>query len=232
LRPFDVGQVGKPAADWQIGLPIPEKFPRSAHSLYVTTFHRRRLPHYYSIGDPTFITWRLHGSLPANRSFPQVTTHGKAFLVMDRILDSGCTGPLYLRMPEIASMVIDSILYRERNLRHYQLHAYVVMPNHVHLLITPLVPVSRIMHSLKKGTAREGNRILGLTGQPFWQDESYDRLVRDALEFERIAYYIESNPVKAGLAGTVEDFLWSSGRPIWGRPLGPAAGLPTCPTGP
>ena len=118
---------------------------------------------------------------------------------MDRILDSGCTGPLYLRMPEIASMIVDAIHYRERNLRYYQLHAYVVMPNHVHLLITPLVPVSKIMHSLKKGTAREGNRILGLTGQPFWQDESYDRLVRNGTEFDRIAYYIENNPVKAGL---------------------------------
>jgi REP element-mobilizing transposase RayT len=231
---IDVGQVGKPAADWQIGLPILENLPRSPRSLYADTFHCRRLPHFHSIGQPTFITWRLHGSLPANRSFPSVTTHGKAFVAMDRILDSGCTGPLYLRMPEIASMIVDAIHYRERNLRHYQLHAYVVMPNHVHLLITPLVPASRIMHSLKKGTAREGNRVLGLTGQPFWQDESYDRLVRDGMEFDRIKYYIENNPVKAGLAATAEEFLWSSGRPICQSAAGlltcPTTGLLTCPT--
>jgi hypothetical protein len=114
-----------------------------------------------------FLTWRLHGSLPANRSFPAGTTSGRAFVIMDRLLDNTCTGPLFLRMPEIASMVVDSIHYRDS--RDYQLHAYVVMPNHVHLLITPLVEVSKVMQSLKRSTSREGNRILGLTGQPFWQ---------------------------------------------------------------
>jgi REP element-mobilizing transposase RayT len=182
----------------------------------VTTFHSRRLPHYHSIGRPIFLTWRLHGSLPANRSFPSVTASGRAFLAMDRILDNACTGPLFLRLPAIASMVVDSIYYRD--LRHYHLHAYVVMPNHVHLLITPLVEVSKLMQSLKRFTAREGNRILGLTGQPFWQDESYDRLVRNETEFQRIADYIETNPVKSGLASTPEEFAWSSARPIDNRP--------------
>ena len=105
-------------------------------------------------------------------------------------------------------MVTDAICYRDP--RIYRLHAFVVMPNHVHLLMTPLVAVSTVMQSLKRFTAREGNRILGLTGQPFWQDESFDRLVRNETEFERIARYIERNPVTAGLAATVEDFPWSS----------------------
>ena len=74
------------------------------------------------------------------------------------------------------------------------------------------------MQSLKRFTAREGNRILGLTGQPFWQDETYDRLVRNQIEFERIAHYIEMNPVKAGLAARPEEFAWSSARPIDNRP--------------
>jgi REP element-mobilizing transposase RayT len=191
-------------------------FQPNIHSLFVTTFHSRRLPHYHSIGQPIFLTWRLHGSLPANRSFLSVTTSGRAFLAMDRILDHACTGPLFLRMPEIASMVVDSILFRD--LRHYQLHAYVVMPNHVHLLITPLVEVSKVMQSLMRFTARDANRILGLTGQPFWQAESYDRLVRNETEFQRIAHYIEMNPVKSGLAATPEEFAWSSGRPIDNRP--------------
>jgi len=115
-------------------------------------------------------------------------------------------------------MVTDAIRYRDRHLRHYQLHAFVVMPNHVHLLMTPLVAVSRVMQSLKRFTAREGNRILGLTGRSFWQDESYDRLVRNDAEFERITHYIEMNPVKAGLAITPEEFPWSSARPIDNRP--------------
>jgi putative transposase len=163
-----------------------------------------------------FLTWRLHGSLPVNRSFPPAATSGKAFVAMDHILDTTRTGPLYLRIPEIAGMVVDAIHFRE--LRQYQLHNYVVMPNHVHLLMTPLVEVSKVMQSLKRFTAREGNSILGLTGQPFWQDESYDRLVRDDREFEKIAAYIEKNPVRAGLAATPGEFRWSSGRPINNRP--------------
>jgi len=129
---------------------------------------------------------------------------------MDRLLDGARTGPLFLRIPEVAEMVTDAIHYRD--LRAYRLHAFVVMPNHVHLLMTPLVEVSKLMQSLKRFTAREGNRMLGLTGQPFWQDESYDRLVRNASEFERIAHYIEWNPVAAGLAARSEDFPWSSAR--------------------
>jgi REP element-mobilizing transposase RayT len=94
---------------------------------------------------------------------------------MDRLLDSAAIGPLYLHRPEIAEMVVDAIRYRDPG--HYSLHSFVVMPNHVHLLITAHVPVSQLMHSLKRFTARIGNQILGLTGKPFWQDESYDRLV-------------------------------------------------------
>jgi hypothetical protein len=148
-------------------------FSLPAHSLFVATFHTRRLPHYHSIGQPIFITWRLHDSLPANRSFPSATTSGQAFVAMDSLLDNARTGPLYLRRPEIAKVVVEAIHYRERE-RHYQLHSYVVMANHVHLLMTPLTDVSKVMQSLKRFTAREGNRILGLTGQPFWQHESYD----------------------------------------------------------
>jgi hypothetical protein len=79
----------------------------------VTTF-RRRLPHYHSIGQPIFLTWRLHGSLPANRGFPPATTSGQAFVAMDHLLDTACTGPLYLRRPEIANVVVEAIRYRER----------------------------------------------------------------------------------------------------------------------
>jgi REP element-mobilizing transposase RayT len=135
---------------------------------------------------------------------------------VDRLLDNACTGPLFLKRPEIANVVVEAIQYRD--LRQFQLHSYVVMPNHAHLLMTPLVDVSDTMQSLKRFTARECNRLLGLTGRPFWQNESYDRLVRDETEFRRIVGYIEMNPVKAGLATTREDFSWSSARPIANRP--------------
>ncbi len=135
---------------------------------------------------------------------------------MDRILDTTRTGPFHLRIPEIAQMVVDAIQFRES--RDYELHSYVIMPNHVHLLITPSVQVSKLMQSLKRFTAREGNRMLGLTGKHFWQDESFDRLVRNGKEFAGIAHYIEMNPVTAGLATAPEEFRWSSGWPIANRP--------------
>ncbi len=112
-------------------------------------------------------------------------------------------------------MVTSAIRYRDQ--RHYRLHSFVVMPNHVHLLITPLVEVSKVTQSLKRFTGLAGNRILGLTG-PFWQRESYDHLVRDDVEFRKIVNYIENNPVKAGLALSPAEFPWSSGRPIGNRP--------------
>ena len=182
----------------------------------MTTLHSRRLPHYHCVGQATFLTWRLHGSLPSNRGFPSAIASEQAFVAMDRMLDRRCTGPLFLRMPEVAQMVMDAIDFRDQ--RIYRLHAFVVMPNHVHLLVTPLEAVSKMMQSLKRFTGREGNRMLGLTGQPFWQDESYDRLVRNDTEFERIIGYIERNPVSAGLAPTPEEFPWSSARPIANRP--------------
>jgi len=188
----------------------------SGASVESTQFNRRRLPHCHCIGNATFLTWRLHGSLPPNRWFSPSIPSGKAFLAMDRLLDSGCAGPHYLHSPTVAKMVTEAIYYRDR--RAYRLHSFVVMPNHVHLLITPLEAVSKLMQSLKRFTAREGNRMLGLTGQPFWQDESYDRLVRNEAEFDRIVRYIEWNPVTVGLSATPEEFQWSSARPIDNRP--------------
>jgi hypothetical protein len=64
--------------------------------------------------------------------------------------------------------------------------------------------------SLKGITARRANAMLALTGSPFWQEESYDRLVRHMPEFEKIRNYIEENPVRSGLAGEARDYRWSS----------------------
>ena len=97
---------------------------------------------------------------------------------MDRLLDHARTGPLYLSRPEIAGIVVDSIHYGQDVLHHYTVHAFVVMANHVHLLITPNVPVPKLLQSLKGTTARRANQMLRLTGKAFWQEESYDRWVR------------------------------------------------------
>jgi len=129
---------------------------------------------------------------------------------MDRILDMARSGPVYLRQPDIASLVVAALQHGDCQLGRYQLHSFVVMPNHVHLLVTPQVAASLLLGPLKGFTAHEANGIPGLRGRPFWQDESYDHLIRSKAEFERVRAYIENNPVKAGLVTTPEEFRWSS----------------------
>jgi len=139
---------------------------------------------------------------------------------MDQLLDEQRAGPAYLRMPAIAEVVAD--LIDQGAACDYLLHAWAVMPNHVHLLITPQVDVPALLRRLKGASAREANKLLGQTGRPFWQDESYDHLVRGANEFQRIQNYILQNPVRAALARSAEEYPWSS----ISRPGGlkPAAG--------
>jgi REP element-mobilizing transposase RayT len=139
------------------------------------------------------------------------------------LLDQARCGPTFLRDSSIAELVFASIEYGAK-IGHYEMHSWVIMPNHVHLLLTPHVSLSKLLGSLKAATARRANQLLQRTGQPFWQDESYDHLVRNADEFRRVRAYIENNPVSACLVATPEEYMWSSaGRPE--RPQQPA-GLP------
>jgi len=173
--------------------------------------HRRRLPHIQKTDNPVFLTWRLYGSLPVSRPFPGGTlTSGKQFAMVDRLLDNARTSPFYLRQPALADLVVHAIHYSERVLGHYVLYAFVVMPNHVHLLISPNVPLPQLTKSLKNITASRANALLKRAGNPFWQRESYDHEVRSEGEMERIRCYIESNPVKAGLAEEPGLYRWSS----------------------
>ncbi|MEP6539350.1 MAG: transposase, partial [Bryobacteraceae bacterium] len=93
---------------------------------------------------------------------------------------------------------------------HYVWHAFAVMSNHVHLLVTPKVPLPKLTQSLKGITAKRANVILGRTGEPFWQEETFDRNVRNQDEFERIRFYVENNPVRAGLVREAREYRWSS----------------------
>jgi len=124
---------------------------------------------------------------------------------MDRLLDSARSGPMFLRQPAVAQIVLEEI-----RLPQYELHAFAIMPNHVHLLFTAEAEVAPLLKSLKGRSARRVNQFMNMTGQSFWQDESYDRWVRSDEEFERIRRYIELNPVKAGLALAPEEYPWSS----------------------
>jgi putative transposase len=153
------------------------RIPQLLAHCWCVAFYRRRLPHFDEPGQPVFLTWRLHGSLPPNRSFPVATrSSGQAFAAMDRLLDQTRAGPFYLRQPALANMVVEAIHYSATVLGHYTLHAFVVMPNHVHLLVTPAVALSKLTKSLKGIRAKRANSMLSLTGSSFWQEESYDHI--------------------------------------------------------
>ncbi len=196
------------------------------------TFYRRNLPHWHPDGKAIFLTWRLYGSLPKGHSGGTATPGcaktkrtgksagatranatgqdwGRRFRMVDAELDRGANGPLWLRDPEIAGYVEDAVI-RGAELGHYNLHAYVVMPNHVHVLLGARLPLARITSGIKGVSARDANATLSRTGKPFWQDESFDHWVRNEAEFERIRSYIERNPVLAGLVARPEDWPWSS----------------------
>jgi putative transposase len=133
---------------------------------------------------------------------------------MDRYLDTAKSGPLFLRDTVIAELTVAS-LFKGVELGHYERGAFVIMANHVHVLLFPLVSPSLLLKALKGVTARMANKELGRTGEPFWQRESYDHWVRDERELCRIAAYIEGNPVKAGLVECAEAYRWSSANPRW-----------------
>ena len=171
---------------------------------------RRRLPHVYPEDRWLFLTWHLHGSLPQGLfPPPDQLKGGQAFAWMDRCLDSARHGPSYLRQDAIARIVLNA-LWKGRDLGLFDLGPYVLMPNHVHVLLLPKVPPARLLQSVKGASAREANILLGLTGHAFWQRESYDHWVRSEAEWKRIAAYIENNPVRAGLVGCVAEYPWSS----------------------
>jgi putative DNA methylase len=171
---------------------------------------RRRLPHIYPENGWLFVTWHLQGSLPrALYPPPNKPSAGKAFLWMDRYLDTAREGPVFLRIPEVAQSVVEGS-NAARQPAFYDLRAFVVMANHVHVLFRPRENASAALQWLKGTTAREANKVLARTGKPFWQRESYDHWARDERQFERIVGYIENNPVKAGLVAEASEYPWSS----------------------
>jgi REP element-mobilizing transposase RayT len=177
------------------------------------TYYERNLPHWHPDGKVIFITWRLRGSLPpeavaklANSKEPS----GRQFVRADRLLDGGRFGPHWLKYPKVATAVKNTILKGSHKLRHYRLLAYAVMPNHVHLLIEPFVPIERITRGIKGVSARRANALLKRKKESFWQAESFDHWVRTSAEGEKICKYIENNPVKAGLVRSPQDWAWSS----------------------
>lgn len=170
-------------------------------------FYRRHLPHWQPPGAAVFLTWRLYGSSPKT---VRPMKDGKDFVEFDDLLDHPSNGPLWLQDPRIARLVMEALHHGQDVLHFYDLKAWVILANHVHVLIQPHTELAKITKSLKGYTSYGANCILGRQGQPFWQAESFDHWIRDAAEERKIIRYIENNPVKAGLVSKSEEWLWSS----------------------
>jgi REP element-mobilizing transposase RayT len=174
-------------------------------------FTRRHLPHWIPEETAVFVTWRLANSLPPQAEILAAEQSGRnPFLQQDERLDRARSGPAWLQDPRVACVVVNALLYGETVRRFYQLHAWVVMPNHVHAIFRPHTAMPTIMRWLKGRTSRVANQILGRTGTAFWQDESFDHWIRSAEELQYLIEYVENNPLKAGLAEAKEQWRWSS----------------------
>jgi len=173
------------------------------------------LPHFDDEGFTQFITFRLADSIPQS-----VLEKWREELAQDDITDADLRrrieryldqnfGEGHLRVERIAAMVQDTLLKWDGE--RYQLIAWVIMPNHAHILLTPInrAAVSEIMHSIKSFTAHEANRILDRKGQ-FWAKEYFDRYIRDLRHFASTIAYIENNPVKARLCRSAEEWPYGS----------------------
>ncbi len=112
--------------------------------------------------------------------------------------------------PEVAHLVANAVKYFDG--QRYSVGAWVIMPNHVHVVLWPHPghTLSEILHSWKSFTSKEANKLLHRKGETFWQAESFDHIIRDDDERERLVHYVENNPVKAGLCAQTGDWNWSS----------------------
>lgn len=202
-------------------------------------FHFRGvLPHLKREGGTYFISFRLAGSLPKDvlLRFKQerevilqqalaancpLTWHEQEELFkwfsnrVDGFLDAG-NGTCYLRDSELAGIVAAALRFFDG--QQYELRSWVVMPNHVHVVVQPKVPhlLSDILHTWKSYTAHEINKRLANRVIPFWQAESYDHLIRDDEDLYRCCRYTTMNPVNARLCSRVEEWPWSSANSAFG----------------
>ncbi len=178
---------------------------------------RGYLPHFEGGCIPQFITFRLADSLPRDRlvalrqelaSLPNTEAARETQKKIEEWLDSGL-GNCWLQQEQVGRLVEDALLHFDG--QRYFLHAWVVMPNHVHVLVTPKeeVPLSRILHTWKSFTSKGANRILGRRGK-FWQEEYFDRYIRNEKHYLVAVEYIETNPVRAGLCESMEEWPFGS----------------------
>ena len=209
-------QVTKPPGSKRISQ-RPDRRKSPAGVAPATRFHRTYLPHFEAGEVPQHICFRLADSLPSHllrrwdedlRHLPESKRLAAKRRRVEEALDKGL-GACWLRRPEIASLVAEALMHFAGV--RYRLHAWVVMPNHVHVLVTLLddISLSSVLHSWKSYTVRGANALLRRRG-PFWQPDYFDRFVRDERHYRATVHYIHHNPVKAELCRRASDWRWGS----------------------
>jgi len=178
--------------------------------MLIRQFHKRNLPHLYYNEGIYFVTYRLYGSIPSDklsnfkrlqrfntdRGFKRYKEIIKAY---DSLLDKPTNQIRYLKRPDVMQICKSTIHFYDGEL--YNIICYCIMPNHIHFvfeLLSENKTVGSIMGSIKKFSGENSNILLKQTG-PFWQAESFDRLVRDDVELYFTIKYTLLNPVNAGL---------------------------------
>jgi REP element-mobilizing transposase RayT len=170
---------------------------------------RGYLPHFEASEIVQTVAIRLADSLPEH-----VRDTRRPLLPpaeeLDTTLDAG-RGQCWLRRPDIARLVENTLLHFDAE--RYQLLAWCVMPNHVHIMVEMRVGfrLGDQVKSWKTFSARLANRVLGRTGA-FWSPDFFDRYIRSERHYGAALAYIENNPVTAGLVRRAELWPWSSAR--------------------
>jgi REP element-mobilizing transposase RayT len=134
----------------------------------------------------------------------------------------GCIGPTSRIGREIRISALTPHVGLERPTydKRYELYAWCVMANHVHVVLTPIWKLERLLQGIKGFTSYQINQLQDARGRTLWQDESFDHWTREEVELIRIIQYVENNPVAAGLCACPEDWLWSSARFRTSWPVG------------
>ncbi len=192
---------------------------------------RGYLPHRDEPGLLQFVTFHLADSFPESlrsewEHFAKLEDHHEKRKQTEAYLDKG-RGECHLRSPNIAELVETNFRSFARNpscdshihppdsppsAMRYDLRAWVIMPNHVHILFrTGSVSMSETVGAWKKHTGRLANRLLGNQGA-FWEEDYFDTFIRDSEHERNTIHYIENNPVKAKLVRDPRAWLWSSAR--------------------
>jgi putative transposase len=221
--------LGSPSYETMWNLPPPPDFQGLRDDLPVEVYVRH-LPHWRQEGATYFVTFRLEDSLPQAKlkeldglrrewmqRYPaRQSRHALeelARLTSQRVeswLDQGM-GSCLLRRLELAAHVIGAMHHFDG--QRYELGAYVVMPNHVHAILRPTQcrtkPLEVVLKSWKQFSSHRIHEQVGGSGS-LWQEESYDRIIRDCEHLDRCLQYIAANPRKAGLP--------SEACPRWIRP--------------